>query len=411
MRDVPIIKDTDVIVCGGGPAGVAAAIRSARSGAKTTLIEMYGCLGGVWTVGLLSNIIDYQDKPGIMKELVNKLNANNAQYSAKVYDAELMKLLLDEMCVEAGVEIRFHTRVVAAYRNKTNRLEHIITESFSGREAWKANIFIDATGNGELSAQAGCGFQMGHPETGKTQPGSLMAILTGLDQDRIVNEGFTGRRGYATEEGKKAFWKEIKRAGNKASYTMPTLFTIRPGLVAMMANHQYGMSATNAHDITKATIEGRKEINQITNRLRDLGGVWKDVRIVATGAQIGIREGRRIKGRYTLTADDLMQGARFEDAVCRVNFNVDVHSLDKKSGGAYGTHSVRAKPYDIPLRSLIAADVDGLMMAGRCISGDFFAHASYRVTGNAVAMGEAAGQVAAQAVATHKLPHEITYLP
>ena len=110
--------------------------------------------------------------------------------------------------------------------------------------------------------------------------------------------------------------------------------------------------------------------------------------------QIGIREGRRIKGRYTITSDDLITGAKFEDAVCRVNFNVDIHSLDGEWDKSWSDAGVKVKPYDIPLRSLIAKDVDGLMMAGRCISGDFFAHASYRVTGNAVAMGEAAGKVA-----------------
>ncbi len=408
-RYIPIVRETDVIVCGGGPAGVAAAIQSARSGANTTLIEMYGCLGGVWTVGLLSNIIDYQDKPGIMREIVKGLEKSDAQYSAKVYDAEYMKVLLDDLCREAGVKVRLYTQVVAAYTSDKNRLEHIVTESFSGREAWKAKVFIDSTGNGTLSAHAGCTFDLGHPETGETQPGSLMAILTGLDGERIVAEGFTKARGHSFAEGKKAFWQEIKKAGRKASYTMPTLFTIRPGLVAMMANHEYAVSALDADSMTKHTVAARREVFDIVDRLRKLGGVWSEVRIVATGSQLGIREARRIRGRYTITADDLIQGSRFDDAVCRVTFNVDVHALNKRAGGGYGNLSVRAKNYDIPLRSLIAQEVDGLMMAGRCISGDFFAHASYRVTGNAVAMGEAAGKVAAQAALENKLPQEIKY--
>src|SRR5690606_28349462 len=131
--------------------------------------------------------------------------------------------------------------------------------------------------------------------------------------------------------------------------------------------------------------------------------------IVVTGAQLGIREARRVRGLYTITSDDLIRGARFDDAVCRVTFSVDVHSLEKRDGGGYSNYEIKAKPYDIPLRSLIARDVNGLMMAGRCISGDFFAHASYRVTGNAVAMGETAGAVAAQAALQNKLPQEIQY--
>ncbi|WP_422080769.1 FAD-dependent oxidoreductase [Ulvibacterium sp.] len=408
-RQIPVVRETDVIVCGGGPAGIAAAIQSARQGANTTLIEMYGCLGGVWTTGLLSNIIDYNNKPGIMKELVYRLEQHDAQYTAKVYDAELMKYVLDQMCQEAGVEVRLHTRVVAAYRNKKNGLDHILTESFSGREAWKAKVFIDTTGNGDLAAKAGCSFDIGHPETGKTQPASLMAILVGLKEEELVMEGYMASKGKTTEHSKKKLYREIGRAGVTGSYTMPTMFGIRPGMIALMANHQYGMSALKADEITKATMEARKELHQIINGLRSLGGVWSKLRIATTGAQIGIREGRRIRGLYTLTANDLIKGAKFNDAVCRVTFPVDVHSLEKRSGGGYGNSSVKAKPYDVPLRSLIAKDVDGLLMAGRCISGDFFAHASYRVTGNAVPMGEAAGKVAAIASMENKLPQEVKY--
>ena len=408
-RRISIVKETDVIVCGGGPAGIAAAISAARTGAKTTLIEMYGCLGGIWTAGLLSNLIDYQDKPGIMKEIVDRLEKTNAQHTAKVYDAELMKWVLDQMCMEAGVEIRLHTRITAAYRNSRNRLEHIVTESFSGREAWKAKVFIDTTGNGDLAAYAGCKFDVGHPETGQVQPMSLMAILTGIDEDKLNEAGFMKEKGTTSEPSKGFFYNEIKRAGMEASYTKPTLFGVRPGLVAMMANHEYGVSAMDANQMTQATLAARAEVNGIINGLRGLGGVWSDVRIVATGAQIGVREARRIQGHYTVTSDDLINGARFEDGICRVNFVVDVHSLEKKSSGGYSRHGIKAKPYDIPLRSLIAKDVDGLMMAGRCISGDFFAHASYRVTGNAVAMGEAAGKTAGYAALNDLLPKNVAF--
>ncbi len=408
-RQLPIAKETDVIVCGGGPAGIAAAIASARNGAKTTLIEMYGCLGGIWTTGLLSYILDYETKPGIMKELVSNLERSDAQHFAKVYDAELMKWTLDKMCLDAGVDIRLHTKVTAAYKNPKNNLEYITTESFSGREAWKAKIFIDTTGNGQLASLAGCNFAIGHPLSGKTQPMSLMALLTGLKESELNNGGLTGRIGFPTKEEKNFLYSEIERAGLKASYTKPTLFTVREGLVAMMANHQYGVSILDADQVSRATLEARDEINEIVNGLRSLGGVWSNVRLVSTGAQIGVREGRRILGRYTITKDDLINGTEFDDGVCRVDFGVDVHSLVKDSGGGYGNHGIPSKPYEIPMRALIAKDVNGLMMAGRCISGDFFAHASYRVTGNAVAMGEAAGQVAAKAALENKLPQEIKY--
>ncbi len=411
-RQLSIVQETDVIVCGGGPAGIGAALSAARSGAKTTLIEVHGCLGGVWTASLLSNIIDHEGKTGIMKEIIDRLDATDAQYTAKKYDAELMKWTLEQMCKEAGVEVRLHTRVTAAYKDKNNKIDYIATESFSGREAWKAKVFIDTTGNGELAARADCGFDMGEPQTGKVQPMSLMVILSGLNEDDLVKAGYIkgyGKDGSPSETGKKKLHAEILKIGIDASYTMPSFFSIRPDMVALMVNHQYGVLASDAAAISQATIEARNEVNKIIDGLRKLGGIWSKVRIVTTAAQIGIREGRRIHGLYSLTKEDLMRGAKFEDGVCTVNFVVDVHSLVKGEGGGYGNNGVIMKPYQIPLRSLIAKDVNNLMMAGRCISGDFYAHASYRVTGNAVPMGEAAGKIAAKAALTMRLPKEIKW--
>ncbi len=132
------------------------------------------------------------------------------------------------------------------------------------------------------------------------------------------------------------------------------------------------------------------------------------MRLVTTANRIGAREGRRIHGRYSVTTQDVFDGAEQEDAVCRVTFGIDVHALKPETTTSYEEENkTRTQPYDIPLRALIATDVDGLMMAGRCISGDFLAHSSYRVTGNAVPMGEAAGVTAAIAVRRDLLQHEI----
>ena len=408
-KQIVLAEDTDVVVCGGGPAGVAAAIAAARSGAKTRLIEVHGCLGGIWTVGLLSNLIDHEDKSGIMREIVERLKASDAQITAKNYDSEAMKVLLDTMCQEAGVDIRLHTRVVAAFTNSKNKLETIITESQSGREAWKAKTFVDATGNGDLAAQAGCSFDMGHPDSGKIQPASMMAILTGLKRDEIINNNLTRHAGVKNSMHKLNLKKEIQEAGMDPSYGLPTLFPIRDDLFALMANHQYDVNSLDAQDITNATLQSRLEVNNIVDRLRKKGGIWSKMRIVATSEQIGLREGRRIRGLYTVTKEDLIKGAKFKDAACRVNFPVDIHSIDGKVSKGLGNDGIKALPYDIPVRSLISKDVGGLLMAGRCISGDFFAHASYRVTGNAVAMGETAGNIAAIASKKGCLPQEVKW--
>jgi hypothetical protein len=415
-RETPVVEEVDVLVCGAGPAGMGAALSAARAGARVRLIEVHGCLGGIWTAGLLSNIVDTANKSGILNEILDELQRRNSQIDSARYDSEAMKLVLEQMVCKAGVKVLLHARVVAAIKDKSNRLTTAITESRSGRQAWRAKVFIDTSGDGNLAAQAGCRFDIGHPETGRMQPMSMMALLMGIDYKELnalrLMRG-DGKTSYgkdvSQDESKINFVKELHRAGIEPSYTGPALFPVRGDLIAMMVNHEYGRSAMNAQDVTDATIHSRAEVNEVVEALRKLGGVWKNIRLVATGEQIGTREGRRVRGRYVVTKEDLIRGARFEDAVCRATYGVDIHALNDLGNKRTSNEGIKVKPYDIPLRSLIAADVDGLMMAGRCISGDFFAHASYRVTGNAVPMGEAAGKVAAAAAKRGCLPHQVEW--
>jgi hypothetical protein len=233
-----------------------------------------------------------------------------------------------------------------------------------------------------------------------------MGIISGVNQKDLTGTFLDGC--ISNSQNKENLRIEIEKLGFSPSYAIPTLIAIRPDLMAIMANHEYGVSALDAQQLSDATIHARAEVNKIIDGLRSLGGIWKDIRIVATGSQIGIREGRRIKGLYYVTKEDLLNGAKFDDAVCLVTYMADIHSLEHDKKG-YTTDGIVVKAYEIPLRSLIAKDVDGLMMAGRCISGDFFAHASYRVTGNAVSMGEATGVVAALSNRKKCLPSEIRW--
>ncbi len=416
-RDIPLTEDADVIVCGAGPAGVTAAITAARAGAKVRLFEWRGCLGGVWTAGLLGYFQDFA-KPGFAKELREKLDTRDARANSKsasrfCYDPEALKLLLEELCVEAGVKFQFHTKVSAAYK-EGNRITTIVTESKSARQAWKAPVFIDTTGDGDLGFQAGCAFEIGRAEDCSCQPLSLNALLVVKDAEAL--RGFirfsTPKAGENSDAAKKMRLRDaLVSTGHLPSYSNPTLWHVRDNLVFAMMNHEYGVKPWDAAEITAATVRARAEMNKMVANLRKLGGPWDGIQIVATAEQIGVRDGRRIKGRYTVLQDDLAQGARHADAVVRVTFPVDVHALssDHNQKHAIMPNQIKMKSYDIPLRALIAKDVDGLMMAGRCISGDFISHSSYRVTGNAVGMGEAAGVVAAVAAASKRLPHEVTW--
>ena len=234
----------------------------------------------------------------------------------------------------------------------------------------------------------------------------MLALLTGVDPEKI--------RPYIRETGaeaKRRLRDLMEQNGITPSYRAPTLRHLHSGIYSIMTNHEYGISAFDADEITAATLRARKEIHDIVKGLRSLGDPWKELSVVATAEQIGVREGRRIRGRFAITAEELAQGLRHEQAVCRAKFPIDVHALSQH-GSKEVDHSFRKgglKPYDIPYPALVAADVDGLLMAGRCISGDFVAHSSYRVTGNAVPMGEAAGLAAAVSIERNLMPHELDF--
>ena len=409
-RTIPVAGGSDIVVCGGGPAGIAASLAAARAGASVQLIEVAGCLGGVWTAGLLTKVLDAGGKSGLMAELLEEFASRGSNVArdshGTVYDPEVAKLVLEELCVNAGVKIRLHTRLVGAVLGRDNRVVAVLTESKSGREAWLADRFVDCSGDGDLAAHAGCQFDVGIGADCACQPMSMLALLTGVDPDVI--RPFIRETG---AEAKKRLLQLMEDNGIKPSYRAPTLRHLHSGVYSLMTNHEYGVSAFDADAITAATIRARRELREVVNGLRKLGGPWQDIAIVATAEQIGVREGRRIRGRFVITAEDVANGLKHEQAVCQAKFPIDVHALeasgnkeidrDFKEGGM--------KPYDIPYPALVAADVDGLLMAGRCISGDFVAHSSYRVTGNAVPMGEAAGRAAAMSIAKKVMPHQLRW--
>lgn len=413
-RQVPVRKRCEVLVAGGGPAGTAAALAAAVVGAKVALFDTQGRLGGVWTAGLLSYVLDCGNKGGLLVALRSHLEKQAAlrvephhgahawTESSFQYDAEEMTFLLESLCVEAGVEIHFHTRIVSCQRDNAGKITHALTESKSGREAWAADVFIDATGDGDLAAIAGCSFEMGHPVTGHTQPASLMALVSGPEAHEIEDYLLGRKPGNAGRLG-----DLLRDHGWDGSYSKPALFHIRDRLYALMANHQYLVPCNDASAITAATIRGRREIREAVDSLRRLGGHWGKIATVATAAQIGIREGRRINGVYRVTEADLARGIRHDDSICDVTFPVDIHSLTSDAGRGFGSEMKKSVPYQIPWRALLLRDVENLVLAGRCVSGDFFAHGSYRVTGNAVATGEAAGVGAALSSQMGTSPKEL----
>ena len=416
-HSLPVTRECDVVVAGGGPAGFSAALSAARSGVSVTLIELGGALGGVWTQGLLSYILDAHGKSGILDEIVSELKnvqgylhtphpPNGSSYigdSDWTYDSEAMKFVLEKLAKSANIHIEYHSRVVNAFV-KDRLITHVVIENNSGRSAIAAKQFIDATGNGDLGFFAGASYEVGHPQSGEVQPATLVAIISGFPE---------GMQNTLQGEAKIAMHQKFASYGSELSYRRPVFVRLpHPNLAAVFLNHQYSVSHDDNSGITQATIEAREEVfNAIANIRKD--PEWREARVVQTANFIGLREGRRLNGLYKLSVTDLQNGANFEDAICLVHLPVDLHSVNKKDEKAAGEKKetsynagLIAKPYQIPARSLISADVDNLMMAGRCVSGDFYAHASYRVTGNSVPMGEAAGFIAAKSVIQKVTPSQ-----
>ena len=407
------IKNYDVVVCGGGPAGFSAAISAKRAGAKTLIVERNSCLGGIWTAGLLTWILDIKNKSrkGLLKEMFTELSklgagrfiANGVKFSC---DVEEMKHYLEQKCVAEGIDILYGASVCGV-KTENRKVKYIAVNSKSGIEYFGAKVYIDATGDGDLGAMAGCSFKSGDSE-GNTQPMSLIALLCGIDIEKVklMNNSET----IEGNNPKKNLFAEMQRAGITPSYTQPTLMQLSDdGIFALMSNHEYGVKAYENDKITKAVINARHELYNTVKALKKLGGAWENVHLVATAEQIGVREGRQIEGVYSLTEEDVFAGSSFEDAICDVQNRVDIHSPKHENGGGVVDVGRISKPYQIPLRALIAKDNDSILMAGRCISGEKYAHSTFRLTGNAVETGCAAGILSAVSAKSDKIPKEVDF--
>ncbi len=388
----------DIVIAGGGPSGCAATLAARKLGANTALIEQYPCFGGVWTMGTLAIILDSHNKTGLMKAITDKLRKDRHLHDfyndpkKKVYNVEAMKLFLDDELSGSGAFIRLHT-FVADVEKSGDKISGLITSSKGGFERWEAKTFIDCTGDGDVGALAGCEYLIGQETDGHMQPGTTYGLVGGW-------EGEFPKR--------KELMEIFEKAGKELPYLGIYIF-VQDGMYNMgylMPSHIYGLDPRDPDNLTKSEIEGRRQVRYVVDVLKTYGGPrFKNFFLAATAPTIGIREGRRIIGKYYLTIDDLEEGRSFSDGICDVIQAVDIHHVTKKTGT--GLDNIWTKPYQVPFRSLQPKDCSNLLTAGRCISGSFLAHGSYRVTGNSVPIGEAAGIAASMAVEKDILPADL----
>ena len=395
-NEVPVLGNYDVIVAGGGPAGVGAAVSAARHGMSVLVVERFGCLGGMWTAGLVNPLFDYENKGGIVQEIVDRINAlgmNSHSGSMYTFDMETMKLLLDRLMKENGVDVLFHTYVAKPY-TEGNVVKGLFVENKSGRGLYTAKRLVDCTGDGDVAARAGAPYTVGRPGDAACQPMTTMF--------KVGNADYVQRYDYPYGNGNELFdmmKAAVQREGIEYDFNFerPCLLNL-PGnhTGVMQMTHMRGYNPLDAVSLSKAEMEGRERVYEAMRFFKAYLPQFEHAQLEQTAQMIGIRESRHITGEYQLTLEDMVEGRRFDDGFATCCFNVDIHQPDGKSQEEAKRYKI--KPYQLPYRSLVPLKAENILVAGRAISGSYEAHASYRVTGDCVAMGQAAGIACALSV-------------
>ena len=405
---LPVIAETDVLVCGGGPAGIGAAIRAGRMGVKTLLTEMQNCLGGIATAGMMSHYTGYSSSR-VLQEIFKRQKQlekcigdapEENGYEDYFIDQESLKIILDEMAEEAKAETLLCT-VLSEAVVENGKITGVIAENKSGRGVIKAKCVIDATGDGDVAASAGVPFFKGRESDGKMQPCTLMFKIGGVDYSRAVFPGsFESRvptpKGELQELAKKLL---PFPAGHVLLYKQRT-----PGTVCCNMTNCIETDGTNGFDITKALRRCRSQIPPILSFLREYAPGYERCYLIGTASLLGIRETRHFQGRQSLTADDVTSARRFDDWVVeRAFFNFDVHNLTGASLDETGVQFQWKQPdsYTVPYGCLLPVNIDNLLLSGRNICGSHLAHSNFRAMPICMATGEAAGVAAALYVKNH----------
>ena len=431
----------DVVVVGGGPGGIPAAIAAARQGAKVLLVERNGFLGGNMTIGL--PLLAYLDKDGnqvikgIAQEFIDRLTELGAcsphhwcpmHDSVTIYNDEVFKVVALDMCIKAGVEILLYTQVIDT--NVENGELKSVTLFGKGRKMEaEAKIFIDATGDGDVGYMAGARYEKGPDNNGKLQPPTLMCTIDGVDVDRVISHleahpeetvladtierypGYDGsyyRNLNPDQHAMVAFRKLFSELREKGVLpvdrdTLISISTLTPGRVNLNCTRHKGIDGSDVKDLTRATIDGHFQNLKLIEVLREYIPGFENARLVRFYPFLGVRETRRFAGIDTLTEADLMNGVIDETTIGLGSYIIDIHD-----GAGAGTICKKVMPYGIPYGSTVSADISNLMFAGRCGSMDSVAMSSLRVMPPLMVMGQGAGVGAALAVKKGVKPGQIT---
>jgi len=416
-RRTPVLGEYDVVVLGGGPAGIAAATAAARSGSSTLLIERYGFLGGMGTAagvtnfcGLHANVFGEirQVVHGVADDLLARMTELgglnephvifNGKIAAQAYDNAALKIAADDVVTSSGARILFHALAVGVAMGPANEIQALLIETKSGRQAVKARMFIDCSGDADLAAHAGAPFE------------KAPQLLYPTAMFR-VNDVDAARAGDAWTAIPRLM-EEAERKGRKFPRKSPI---VRPQKnprewrvnVTQIANPDgSAVDGTDAEQLSRAELEGRRQIVDFFRFLRESAPGFEHSYILEIAPQVGIRETRRIVGAYQLTEDDVLGCASFDDTIGVNAWPVEAHV---KGDVVFRFQDIPASRgfNHLPYRMIVPRQVENLFVAGRCASMTHMGQSAARVSGGCFVMGQAAGTAAALAIGAGCRPRDI----
>lgn len=398
------MKKYELVVIGGGFAGVAAALAAARSGVKVLIVEKSNCLGGAAVNCLVNPFMPYWTNmngkrvdlsAGIFKEIHDHLERRNAMRNESFLEEEL-KYILNEMVIDAHIDLLFHVYIFKAEKHD----EHITSISVAtkcGELQIEANYFIDATGDAQLAYLAKCPTILGREPDHMCQPMTLCFRVGNVDIEKF----------YASRERLNIAHKQSLEAGELINPRENILVFRTPihNVLHFNTTRVVRKNPTSEEEVTEAEVLARKQVYEIYNFMKEHADGLENSFLMMTAAEIGVRESRMIVGDYVLTEEDCRNCVKFDDAIAACNYDIDIHNPEGTGTSHY--YFPAGEYYTIPYRSLIPKGVSNVLVARRCISSDHGAQASYRIMPVVCCIGEAAGSAVGLAVKQNCTVREI----